>query len=276
MYKLITILLFPLILFGFNLDNRYPKEQNATFHDSLNMTLDIGYGIYLIDVTSSEINRAIDYRVLEATIGASYSIGKGNIGINTKALIKEKKSNMSYVHTHEGLNDSANIDRDDYSLFANYYLDDARRSIVNLVYKYYRLKATHQYKNVYDYDTHFNYTTQGLALSYIYNQPITYDGSKIVLGAGLLYSHANVEIFENINGERQDATIDDAQNALGVKLALGYLYRLDNLQFKVVLDWYYYDFGNLDVYSRAEQANFSKATLQESTYAIRFGYIHKF
>jgi len=264
------------MLLGFNPDNRYLKEQNATFQNSLNMTLDIGYGIYLIDVTSLEINRAIDYRVLEATIGASYSIGNGNIGINTKAIIKEKQSNISYIDTHEGLNDHATIERNDFSLFGNYYLDSSHRSILNFVYKYYDLKASHQYKNVYDYDTHFNYTTHGLALSYIYNQPITYDGSKVVLGLGVLYSHANVEIYENINGVTHDAYIDDTQNALGVKVALGYIYRVDNMQFKIVADWYYYDFGNLQVDSHLLNQNIGEATLQESIYSIRFGYIHKF
>jgi len=270
------LVLLPLTLFGFNLDNRYPKEQNATFHDSLNLTLDIGYGVYLIDVVASEINRAIDYRVMEATIGASYSIGRGNIGINTKALIKETQSNMFYKDTHEGLNDAANIDRDDVSLFANYYLDDSHRSIINGVYKYYHLQANHQYTDAYDYDTHFNYTTHGLALSYFYNQPITYDGSKLVLGVGVLYSHANVEIYENIDNEPQDAYIDDSANALGVKAAIGYVYRLDNLQFKVVADWYHYNFGNIDVFAHALNQQIGEATLEENLFSIRFGYIHKF
>ncbi len=61
MYRTIIFWVVPLLLMGFSSDSRYPKDNNATFVDSLNMSVDIGYGVYLIDVTSLEINRAIDY-----------------------------------------------------------------------------------------------------------------------------------------------------------------------------------------------------------------------
>lgn len=180
MYRTIIFWVVPLLLMGFSSDSRYPKDNNATFVDSLNMSVDIGYGVYLIDVTSLEINRAIDYRILEATIGASYSIGNGNIGFNTKALIQEQKSNLSLVNTSRPLNDQANIEREEFSLYGNYFLDTLGRSMLNVVYKYYYLKANHRYINFNVYDTHFGYTTQGFALSYLYKQPISYEGSQIV------------------------------------------------------------------------------------------------
>jgi len=234
MYRTIIFWVVPLLLMGFSRDSRYPKDNNATFVDSLNVSVDIGYGVHLIDVTSLEINRAIDYRILEATIGASYSIGNGNIGFNTKALIQEQKSNLSLVNTSRLLNDQANIEREEFSLYGNYFLDTLGRSMLNVVYRYYYLKANHRYINFNVYDTHFGYTTQGFALSYLYKQPISYEGSQIVWGAGLLYSHAKVEIFETINGALDDAYIDDSQNALGIKASLGFVYRVDNMKFKII------------------------------------------
>lgn len=268
---LITVLSFG---YGYDMDNRYPKDANATFEDSINLTFELGYGRYLIDVTSNELSRAIDYRVLEATVGIAMSWREWNFGATTKALIDERYSNLYLENFQRSLNDTATIERSDYSLYANYNLGE--RGSLNLLYKYYKLQSNDRYINFREYDSHFNYTSQGLALSYLHYIDVGYDGSDIVLGVGGVYTRADVEIYEVVNGANDDVFIDDSQNAFGVKLIVGYVYKYDNSYFSLMVDWYNYDFDTLDVQSRFLNEAFEEATLTEETYSIRFGYLYKF
>ena len=273
MKKLVILLLAITFVYG-DMSERFLKDTHEKGQDSLNATFDMGYGVYLIDVTSSELSRAIDYRVLQATIGVSYSIGRGNIGISSNVVIKEKKSNLFLEDFDTPLNDEASIDRKDFSLYGNYYFN--KNSLINVVYKYYSLKANDHYLNFRSYDTYFNYSSSGLAISYVYTQELNYHDSRLFFGVGGLYGNAKVEIFEKIDGVRDDVFIDDSQGALGLKLALGYIYKVDNLKFRIMLDWQRYDFGTLDVESEFLGKTIEQATLSEESYSIRFGYIHKF
>jgi hypothetical protein len=272
--KALLLTLFMTFGYGYDMDNRYLKDANATFVDSFNVTFELGYGRYLIDVTSNELSRAIDYRVLEATIGVAMSWEAWNFGATTKAVIDERYSNLYLDNFTRPLNDTASIDRVDYSLYANYNLGES--GSLNLLYKYYKLQSNDRYLNFREYDTHFNYTSQGLALSYLHYIHIGYDGSDLVLGVGGVYSQADVEIYEIVDGNRDDVFIDDKQDAFGLRLIAGYTYRYDNSYFTLMADWYYYDFGTLGVQSRFLNQAFEEATLTEETYSIRFGYLYKF
>ena len=268
------ILIISLISYSFgywNLDNSY--ERNSNREDSVTTHFDITYGVYLIDVTSSELSRAIDYKVLEATIGIAKSFGNFHIGVNTKILIDEVYSNLSLESNP--LEDSANIDKQDFSLYLNYTLSES--SLVNIIYKYYKLEANDKYINFREYDTYFNYTSQALAISYIYTYPFDYNNDiKLFFSLGGVYGNAKVEIYENINGVRDDVSINDSQNALGIKLAMGYNYRYDNYNFKILANWYDYNFGKLDVDSNILNKSIEEATLKEQTYSILFGISRRF
>jgi len=262
------------LVYGANMDNRYLKDSRASWVDSLNLTLEVGYGRYLIDVTSSELSRAIDYSVWEATLGASMSLGDFHFGLNTKALIDEHHSNLSIENSQRPLNDNASISRIDYSLYAHYTLHS--NASLNLTYKYYSLKAQERYLNFRDYDTRFEYHSSGVALSYLYTIDSDYDGSDIVVGMGGVYNWTKVAIHERVDGVLDDVFIDDAQGAWGIKLVAGYAYKYDNSYFTAMVDWYGYDFGRLDVRSHFLDEKIEQASLTEETYSLRLGYIYKF
>ncbi|MBN2826241.1 MAG: hypothetical protein JXQ76_13000 [Campylobacterales bacterium] len=272
--KSVTLIIFLTFSYGYNTDNRYLKDTHATFEESISLTFEIGYGRYLIDVASSELSRAIDYGVLEATLGMAMSWRDFNFGVTTKAVLDERQSNLYLENFERPLNDSASIERTDYSLYANYNLGE--QGSLNLLYKYYKLQSNDQYINFREYDTHFNYTSQGLALSYLHYIDVGYEGSGIVLGIGGVYAKADVEIYETIDGGVDDVYIDDTQDALGVRLVVGYTYKHDNSYLSVMANAYYYDFEPLSVASHFLNTTFEKATLTEETYTIGFGYLYKF
>jgi len=242
---------------------------------SLNINLNIGYSSYLIDVSSTELNRAIDYNVLEATMGLSYIFNnKIGVGIDTKMLLDESQSNLTIDSDEKPLNDTASLDRKEFTLYGNYFFNE--NSIINIFYKYSNLEANDSYDAFRHYDTTFNYTSNGLALSYVFI-PINLDKHKLWLSAGGVYSSADIEIFEKIDGVEDDVFIDDTQNGFGLKLGLGYIYRFsDNLDFKITGDWYSSDFGELDVNSKVLGGVLESASLDETTYSIRVGVGYKF
>ncbi|MEA2027940.1 MAG: hypothetical protein U9N49_03070 [Campylobacterota bacterium] len=52
-------------------------------------------------------------------------------------------------------------------------------------------------------------------------------------------------------------------------LSIGYTYRYDkHINIRLSGDWYYYDFGTLDVSSRSMGKIFDRATLEEQTYSL--------
>lgn len=251
------------------------KNKDEVVLGSLNINFNIGYSSYLIDVTSTELNRVIDYNVLEATMGLSYIFNnKIGIGIDTKILLDESKSNLTIDSDAKPLNDTASLDRKEFTLYGNYFFSE--NSIINIFYKYSNLKANDSYDAFRHYDTTFNYTSNGLALSYVF-VPINFDKHRLWLSTGVVYSSADVEIFEKIDYVEDDVFIDDTQNGFGLKLGLGYIYRVsDNLDFKITGDWYSSDFGKLDVKSKVLEDVLESASLDEKTYSIRVGVGYKF
>ena len=241
------------------------KDPNNATRSGFNGNIDIGYTSYLININSSELSRAIDYNVLEATLGASYSYANWIWGIDTKVLVHEENSNLS---SSSGiLNDCANIDRNEFSLFTNYKINEQFRA--NLLYRYSSLKSNDNYVAFKKYDTTFNYTTNGIATSLVYTPTMVHG---LFFSTGVVYSKADVNIYENVNNIADDVSINDGSFSLGVKLGGGYSYAFRNdIVLKLSADWYKFDFGELDVYSNSLGRVLEQASLNEDTYSIRFG-----
>lgn len=277
--KKITISIVLLTIFGFSdsqtvYENLYANKDRKNPEDAtrsgFNMSTDIGYTTYLIDVTSSELSRAIDYNVLEATLGMSYAYANWMLGIDTKILVYEQNSNLS--SSSGVLNDSVNIDRNELSFFVNYKIDE--KFGVNVVYRYANLKSTDSYVDFKKYNTTFNYATYGLASSVVYT-PSLFDG--LFLSTGLVYSKANIEVFEKVNNIKDDVFINDSSSSFGVKLGGGYSHAFNNdLVLKFSADYYKFDFGELNVYSNSLGRVFEQASLNEETYSVRLGMSYQF
>jgi len=248
-----------------------PSKQEAS---NLRVNVDLGYTQYLIDVTSTELSRAIDYTLYEATLGVSYNWGYLNVGLNTKLILDEDQSNLTLGSANNPLNDTADIKRHEFYLYSNYRLSPQFQ--INLVYRYSNLEASDHYTNFWEYDTYFKYTTNGLVSSITW-VPFYSDHYILWFNSGLTYTQTDVEIFENIDGVADDAFIDDSQQALGFKVSAGYTYRYDeHINIRLSGDWYYYDFGKLDVTSHTIGDTFDKASLKEQTYSLRLGVSYKF
>jgi len=244
-----------------------------------NLKSGISYTSYVIDVTSSNLNRAINYRVLESKLGLSYSWEKGSIGLYSQFLLDSyKSSNMTLYTRDTPLNDIASINRENFYFYTNYKF--SKYFLINLIYRYNQLESNYLYNSGdYSYKPHFNYKTNGLGVSLQYNIPISTDTIKLKayqkaslgLSVGLLYSKANVNIFEELNSVNYDMFINDTSNALGVKLSVGYNLTWDNITFQVFGDWYQYNFDKLSIKSNKIKTNIhEQASLKENTYSIGF------
>jgi len=253
--------------------NQDKKNPNDTYRAGWNFSADIGYTSYLINVTSSELSRVIDYNVLEATLGSSYAYGNWMWGIDTKILVNEQRSKLNFKESkNNSIKDIASIDREEFSLFINYKLSEEFR--INFLYRYARLKAKDNYVAFKIYNTLFDYQTNGLASSLVY-MPSIFNGFAFSVGA--VYSKADIKILETINGLEDDVFINDKSSSVGLKLGVGYNYSLiDKMAFRIISDWYRFDFGKLDVYSQSQKRVFEKASLNEETYAIRMGITYQF
>ena len=250
-----------------NKDRKNPEDATRS---GVNGNIDIGYTSYLIDISSSELSRAIDYNILEATVGVSYAYANWIWGIDTKVLVQEQSSNLTYSSRKS--NDSANIKRNEFLLFTNYKISKQFR--VNLVYRYANLKSDNSYVDFKKYDTFFNYTTNGLAASLVYS-PTMING--LFFSTGTVYSKADVEVYEKVNNIADDVSIDDSSSSLGVKLGVGYNYAVNNdIVLKLSADWYKFNFGKLNIYSNSLGRDFEQASLDEETYSIRFGMAYQF
>ena len=250
--------------------NKYRKNPEDATRSGVNGDMDIGYTSYLIDISSSELSRAIDYNILEATVGVSYAYANWIWGIDTKVLVQEQSSNLTY--SSRKLNDNADIKRNEFLLFTNYKISEQFR--VNLVYRYASLKSDNSYVDFKKYDTFFNYTTNGLATSLVYT-PTMING--LFFSTGIVYSKADVEVYEKVNNIADDVSIDDSSSSLGIKLGVGYNYAFTNdIVLKLSADWYKFNFGKLNIYSNSLGKNFEQASLDEETYSVRFGVAYGF
>ena len=125
MKKYIILVLLSITINAQNSEERFFKDKNA-HADGFGIHTDLGYSSYLIELDSSELNSAIDYDVLEFTLGSTYSYEKWMFGIYGKFLLKELNSNMFVVTTQQKLGDQAALNKEEFGLYANYTLIQKR------------------------------------------------------------------------------------------------------------------------------------------------------
>jgi hypothetical protein len=259
-----------------NSEERFYKDKNA-HADGFALHTDLGYSSYLIELDSSELNSAIDYDVLEFTLGTTYSYNRWMFGLYGKFLIKALESNMFVVTTQQKLGNQAEIEKDEFGLYANYTLKEQEDEVwkLNFIYRYANLNAKDTYMDFYTYGSSFNYKTQGFALSLLYTHRIN-EKSSWFTQAGLLYSDAVVEMSESVNHQLQDSFIDDGSKALGGKLSLGYSHQLkENLFLTLRTDAWRLNFGELEVSSRVGDT-LPKAKLKEQSFTTYGGISWRF
>jgi len=255
-------------------ENRVYKNPKALPTEAKGLSVDLGYTNYQIDVVSTELDRAIDYDVLELSIGASSSYGRWLYGANVKSLIQEIESNVNISEVGNRLNDEATIARIDLSLYATYHLSSLLD--FNMVLRHSKLDASDSYLSFIDYNTDFQYQTDGLAFALTFNKKFA-EKHHVWLSSGLAYSNATVKISESVNSKLDDTYIDDSSTAVGFKLGTGYSYEYNkNLIFKISGDFYRFDFGNLEVRSRSQNSLLESATLNEKTLSFRAGVSYRF
>ena len=276
MKKQIILILLSLSLNAQNNEERFYKDKNA-HADGFGLHSDIAYSSYLIELDSSELNSAIDYDVLEFTLGSTYSYEQWMFGIYGKFLLKELNSNMFVVTTQQKLGDQADIDKEEFGVYANYTLSQKENDTwrVNFIYRYSSLEAKDSYKEFNIYQSTFDYDTQGVALSLVYAQTLN-DKSSWFTQAGLLYSRAKVQLSESVNTQLQDSFVDDTAQALGGKVSLGYSYALSNQLFLILrTDAWRLNFGELNVGSRVGDT-LPKAKLKEQSFSTYTGLSWRF
>jgi len=273
---------FYIILFSslfLNAENYEEKSYKNIFDipKGFGIHTDLAYSSYLIELHSSEIDSAIDYDVLELTLGASYVYDSWMWGFYGKVLVNELNSNMYVASTYDKLNNHADIDKKEFGFYVNHTLKEYSDEVwkLNMIYRYSSLYAKDSYHSFYDYKTLFDYETEGLALSLVYAKRLAQRDSYS-LKVGLLYSRAEVETFEMVNYNKQDSYVRDRQDAVGFKLGVGYHYEFyKNLFFNVRADAWKLDFGDLKVTSRVGDS-LPSATLKEQSFTSYTGVTWRF
>jgi len=262
-----------------NAQNNEERFWENKFHipSGLGIHSDLAYGSYLVEVDSSEMNSAIDYSVLEATLGVSYVYGSWMWGVYGKFLIDEVTSNMYVINTKNRLTNHAQIDKKEFALYTNYMLFQKEQSSwrLNLIYQERELDAKDNYRSFNEYQSYFYYHTKGLALSLVYADKLNKKNSYFI-SSGLLHSRAEVKINETVNTLKQDAFIENDSSATGLKVAIGYNYSLSShLLLSLRADAWWLNFSKLKVDS--EVGDFlPKARLKEQTLSSYMGITWRF
>jgi len=277
MYKIIVFfLLFHSLLWSESYEEKFWKDKEA-HAKGLSLYSDIGYSSYVIELDSSEMNSAIDYNVLEYTLGLSYSYDRWMWGVYGKMLLNELSSNMFVITTQKPLNDNAKIDKDEYGIYSNYVFSEnsMHQWGVNFIYRYAQLKGKDSYETFLSYQSNLSYLTHGIALSLVYVQALS-KKSSLVLKLGAVYSRAEVEMSESVNQQLQDSYVDDRVYALGTKMGLGYNYRLNkNFFLTSRIDGWKSNFASLSVQSRVGDS-LPSASLREASLTSYTGLTWKF
>jgi len=275
---LLSLLIIPLFLEAVTQNEKYWEEQSLKgIPKGLGIHTDLAYSSYLIELHSSEIDSAIDYDVLEASLGFSYVYGKWLFGTYGKFLIDELQSNMFVVTTQAALNDQAKIDKDEFAFYLQYTLEENEKESwgVNGIYRYASLDASDSYDSFFSYVSYFKYQTDGLALSLAYQRKV-FETGIFFTNVGLLYSKAKVTMSESINGQSQDSFVEDSVYALGAKISMGYQYNYSkNLSFHLRTDAWKQKFDRLNVSSRVGDT-LPSASLKEESYSTYIGMALRF
>ncbi|CAA6798853.1 MAG: Unknown protein [uncultured Sulfurovum sp.] len=272
-------LLLCLLSLGLNAEineDRFFKDLSSKV-EGMGIHADLGYSSYLIELHSSEMDSAIDYDVLEATLGFSYVYDRWLLGTYGKFLVDEVQSNMYVVTTQSPLNDQARIDKEEFGLYVNYTLLENEKESwgLNGIYRYASLNASDTYDSFFHYVSYFKYQTDGLAFSLAYQRKV-FEKGMLVANVGTLYSRAKVDMSESINGQFQDSFVDDSVNALGLKIALTYKYEYSkNLSLHLRTDAWKQKFDSLTVSSRVGDT-LPSASLKEESYTTYVGVAWRF
>jgi hypothetical protein len=271
------ILIFVLLTI---LDAKWYEDKfykDSSFYPNISVHTDLGYSSYMVELKSSELNSAIDYNILEFNLGVSYSYNSWIYGIYSKFTVDELRSNMNIVTTGKKLNDHAKIDKNEFVLYINHILDSSNSDIfrVNSIYRYSNLDAVDSYKSYYKYKSSFKYKTQGFAISLDYTGYLN-SSESFSINSGLIYTEADVRVFESIEGSFQDSFIDDNSYAIGARLSIGYNYKiLSNLFLNIRSDFWRLNFSKLIVKSRVGD-RLPKATLKEESFSSHIGFTYSF
>lgn len=273
---MIALSLLPLFLTAKESEERFYKDKSHV-PKGFGIHTDLGYSSYLVELHSSEVDSAIDYDVLEFTLGGSYANGKWLWGLYGKFLLNELRSNMYVVTNNSPLNDQANIDKEEFGAYVNYTLkeNDYESWKLNIIYRYALLDASDTYTSFHHYRSDFKYQTDGLALSLVYARALNKQHSWFVQTA-VLYSKARVEMSEYINSNPQDTFVDDSTTSLGTKLSIGYNYNVHkNLFLNLRADGWQHNFDKLAVTSRVGDS-LPQATLKEQSFTTYAGFTWRF
>jgi hypothetical protein len=277
MLKKIILLIFSyFVLYAENYEEKFYKDKTH-IPKGFGFHTDVGYSSYLIELHSSEVDSAIDYDILEFTLGVSYTYDRWLWGTYTKLILEELQSNMYVVTTQSPLNDTANIDKDEFAFYVNYTLFQSKRDVwkVNAIYRYATFDAIDTYSSFNHYSSKFDYQTDGLALSLVYVQTLQEDFFWFA-HAGVVYSKADVQMSEYINANPQDSFIDESTYSLGTKFSMGTNYKVNaNLFLNLRFDSWQHDFEKLAVSSRVGDT-LPKATLKEQSFTTYGGFTWRF
>jgi len=255
------------------------RENDIPYHNDnkafVHLVSNIGYTNYGIDITSTEFDRAIDYTLLELTVGAEYHYNYWGYGLFYKSRILEIDSNS--IVTDTGGKDKATIDRGEFIASISYLLKNVEYDyedewFFNLAYYKSSLKSDDSFKIFNTYESSFTYDTEGVALSTSFIQKPWGNKHTLTFTGGVLYTKADLSIYATKNSIPRDTYVKDSVNAYGIKVGVGYKYDITpNFSFKASGDWYYLNFQDVDIFSIKNGGLLEKGTLNESTYSIRLG-----
>lgn len=274
--KIILLTIASLPMYAENYEEKFLKDKTH-IPKGFGFHTDLGYSSYLIELHSSEVDSAIDYDILELTLGVSYVYERWLWGSYAKFALDELKSNMYVVTTQSPLNNQAKIDKDEFALYANYTLQQSDTDIwrVNAIYRYALFDAIDTYHSFNHYSSQFDYQTDGLALSLVYVQTLQEDFSWFVQ-AGAVYSKAAVQMSEYINSNPQDSFVDERTYSLGTKFSMGANYKINaHLFLNLRADSWQHNFEKLTVTSRVGDS-LPKATLKEQSFTTYGGLTWRF
>ena len=266
--------LFTFILQAQNSEERYFKDKSH-IPQGFGIHSDVGYSTYQVEIDSSELHSAIDYDVIELTMGLSYVYGRWMWGLYSKLLLDELKSNI-YL-PQKSFDNQALIDKKESVLYLNYRIFEEENQSwrLNLLYRESRLNAKESLSTFYAYRSHFNYQTKGVALSLVYGQKIS-EESSYFFNIGVLSTQAKLEINEQIENKPQDVYIDDKSHAFGFKLTAGYNHQLSSQWIlNLRADVWRLNFNRLDVASLVGD-QLPKASLKEESFSSYLGLTWRF
>jgi hypothetical protein len=245
------------------------------------ISLDLGYTSYALDIDADIFNRAIDYDLLELTVGMNFSYDKNWVfGAYYKGVVDEVQTNSIVDATGE--KDSANVDRNEFLLTTTYKIplnnnyDKEDKLSLHAIYYNSSLKSDNSFFLSEELRKEYNYKTQGLKISMIYALRPFIQRHKLWFNGGMVYTQAKLDFKEYASGDLKDTYVEDKVNLYGVNFGAGYSNAVNtNMSIKAIADWYGFNAEEIDISSRT-QGSLTKGTFNEQTYSLRLGVAYSF